>query len=124
MKQDSKSSPSEYREILADFIKETVGKNNTGWWFRIPMLRETSKEVIWSCPQDIIMPQLGSIFGLTERAIAIVLIKMGCLTQMKSASGELHTRIKMKGWEFMKSQFKVSDYLEATPYQFTGQGKV
>lgn len=61
------------RSILAEFLKEIPITN--GWWYCIPVLNSK----IINEDLNMCLPHFGSIFGLTEDAIAVVLIEMGLL---------------------------------------------
>ena len=69
------------RRIIAEFLYDIP--DNVGWWYRLPQLRSGAPKNsrINDMDPDLIMPHLGSIFGLTEEAIAIVLIEMGCFRE-------------------------------------------
>ena len=61
------------RSILAEFLEKIP--TTTGWWYRIPVLNSNmnNREL------DNYLPHLGTLFGLTEDAIAVVFIEMGLL---------------------------------------------
>ena len=61
------------RSILAEFLKEIPTTN--GLWYRIAVLNSD----IVNEDLNMCLPHFGSIFGLTEDAIAVVLIEMGLL---------------------------------------------
>ncbi len=53
-------------------------------------------------PTDVILPHLGTAFGLSEQAMLLFLVKMGTY----QAKGEGHS-INAKGWDDLAAEFKV-----------------
>ena len=57
---------------------------------------------------DNIMPHFGTVFGISENAIAIILAEIGCLTLQKSG----RTTVRKKGWEDIAGEFDLKYVLE------------
>ena len=104
------------RRIIAEFLYDIP--DNVGWWYRLPQLRSGAPKNsrINDMDPDLIMPHLGSIFGLTEEAIAIVLIEMGCLRVHGNRSV-----ICEKGWEYLSAEFGMKDRVEHTKTKLSGK---
>ena len=58
---------------------------------------------------DNIMPHFGTLFGISEDAIAIILAEIGCLTLQKSGKTIVHK----KGWKDLAGEFNLKDVLES-----------
>ena len=54
------------QQTLASFLESAA--ENTGWWYRLPKLNYTRKNIDGLHPDDV-MPQLGSIFYQKEEAM-------------------------------------------------------
>ena len=65
------------RNYLVEFLKKIL--TTTGWWYRIPILNSSDKNVTL----DLCLPHLGTLFGLTEDAMAVVLLEMGLLKRIE-----------------------------------------
>ena len=84
-----------------------------GWWFRLPKVNPNGKE---SPPirQDVVMPQLGRLFGLAEEAAALVLVEMGLMTRQNDG----RVVYKESGWNEFSNRFMVGDVVEACRVYF------
>jgi hypothetical protein len=69
-----------YREVLASFVGEI--SHAKGWWYRIPS-RVTPTQDGRPLPFDAILPHMGTLFGLTELAMWVILYEMGCYKKKK-----------------------------------------
>jgi hypothetical protein len=70
-----KSEHANCRKVLASFLEEIP--ENKGWWCRLPLAPMSSKDGK-PIPTDAILPHLGSAFGLSEQAMLLFLVEMGC----------------------------------------------
>jgi hypothetical protein len=93
-----KSEHANYRKVLASFLKEIP--ENKGWWYRLPLASISSKDGK-QIPTDVILPHLGTAFGLSEQAMLLFLVEMGTY----QAKGEGHLdRAKKAGLEKIDKQ--------------------
>ena len=102
-----------HQKVLASFL-QTIA-NEEGWWYRVPKGKIRTKDDP-PIPQDVIMPQFGSVFGLTEEATCVIFTEMGLLnhnTKKDSYS------IRRKGWDDLGSLFSVDHLLELKPTKFS-----
>ena len=99
------------RRILAEFVSEIP--EDIGWWYRLSHLdmgnthghaRKNSK---FLHHPDSVMPHLGTIFGLTEEATAIICLEMGCL-RLYGKKTVMHEQ----GWENLRSEFGMRKRVE------------
>ena len=104
------SEHANYRKVLAAFLEEIP--QNKGWWYRLPLAPTSSKNGK-SIATDVILPPLGNVFGLTEPAMLLFLVEMGCY----KARGEGYT-INGTGWEAFEAEFKVKKYIEVSKTSF------
>jgi len=92
------SEHTNYRKVVASFLEEIP--QNKGWWYRLPLAPTSSKNGK-SIATDVILPPLGNVFGLTEPAMLLFLVKMGCY----KARGEGY-RLNNAGWEALRQSSK------------------
>jgi hypothetical protein len=104
---------SSYRNVLASFIEEIP--DNKGWWYRLPSKTPPTKNG-QPLPSDVILPHLGTPFGLTEVAMWVILFEIGFFRQ----KGD-HYCIDNNGLEDFRNEFKVSDYIESSPSKIDGK---
>jgi hypothetical protein len=95
-----------YREVLASFVGEIP--HAKGWWYRIPS-RVTPTQDGRPLPSDVILPHMGTLFGLTELAMWVILYEMGCYKKKKN-----RFIINIQGWDDLKYQFKVKSFIEVS----------
>ena len=108
------------QEVLAKFLLGI--SHEKGWWFRLPQLKKeiTSDEASKDKDNkknhpddaefitDAVMPQFGTVFGLTENAAAVFLELIGCVEINKSNL----TRIRRQGWEDLCAICDVGKFVE------------
>ncbi len=72
------SEQANYRAVLASFL-EKIPKSK-GWWYRLPLAPKYGKDGKPLAPDatDAIMPHLGNVFGLSEQAMLLFLVEIGC----------------------------------------------
>jgi hypothetical protein len=100
-----------YRKVLAVFLEEIP--RNKRWWYQLPSATTSSKDGK-PIATDAILPHLGNVFGLSEPAMLLFLVKMGCY----QARGEGYT-LNKTGWEaFEQAEFKVKSYIEVSRTSF------
>jgi hypothetical protein len=102
-----------YRKVLASFLEEIP--KNKGWWYRLPLASISSKDDE-PIATDAILPHLGNVFGLSEQAMLLFLVEMGCY----QARGEGYI-ISKTGWEAFEAEFKVKSYIEVSRTSFDKQ---
>ncbi len=95
-----------YRQVLALFI-EKIPKDK-GWWYRLPS-RVSPLQDGKPLPFDAILPHMGTLFGLTELAMWVILYEMGCYKKKGAAF-----IINMQGWDDLKYEFKVKLFIEVS----------
>ena len=100
--------------MLARFVIAVVEKK--GWWFRLPKCN-TNGKYSYDVKQDIVMPQLGRLFGLAEEAAALVLVKMGLMTRLNDGT----VIFREQGWNEFSSTFMVGDVVETCKVSFDGK---
>jgi hypothetical protein len=110
------SEHANYRKVLASFLEEIP--RNKGWWYRLPLASISSKD---SKPiaTDAILPHLGNVFGLSEQAMLLFLVEMGCY----QAKGEGCITNKA-GWEAFEAEFKVKHFIEVSKTSFDKQSGI
>jgi hypothetical protein len=62
---------------------------------------------------DVILPHLGTVFGLSEQATLLFLVKVGCC----QAKGE-GCIINPKGWDDLAAEFKAKSHIEVSKTSF------
>jgi hypothetical protein len=90
------------RKVLANFLATIP--DNKGWWYRLPKLNNNNK-ISEEALVDLHLPNMGVLFGLTEDALALVLVQMGLL----QSDG---ITIIRKGWDDLKAMFGLNPKLE------------
>jgi hypothetical protein len=103
------------RHVIARFLENLP--ENEGWWYRVPKLNYKPPKSSDLDPDDV-MPHLGTLFGLTEDATAMILVEMGCLAERQHGST---TITRPQGWEDLASEFKVKSRIEIDTTQFNGK---
>ena len=98
------------RKVLASFLEEIP--QNKGWWCWLPLATKSTKGG-QPIATDVILPHLGNAFGLSEPAMLLFLVEMGCY----QAKGEGHS-INELGWEAFEAQFKVKSHIEVSKCSF------
>ena len=93
-------------KVLAAFI-DTIPEDK-GWWYRLPLNQPSSCTGPSDSHPDNIMPHLGRLFGLTEMAMFVILIEMGCIEQMSTGINRGQFGINMTGWWRLNKQQKTS----------------
>ena len=63
---------------------------------------------------DLCLPHFGTLFGLTEDAIAIILIEMGLLKSLKNRVGIMVTEMMRDAWDDLIGEFKVKSCIEVS----------
>ena len=63
------------------------------------------------------MPQLGHLFGLAEKAAALVLVKMGLMKRQNDGK----VSFREQGWNEFSTRFMVSDVAEVCKVGFDGK---
>jgi hypothetical protein len=101
-----------YREVLASFVGKISPAK--GWWYRLPS-RVTQTQDGKPLPFDAILPHMGTLFGLTELAMWVILHKMGCFK--KQGDGFI---INTQGWDDLKYEFKVKSFIEVSKSRLDG----
>ncbi len=107
------SKQAHYREVLASFVGEIPPAK--GWWYRLPS-RVTPTQDGQPLPFDAILPHMGTLFGLTELAMWVILYEMGCYK--KKGTGFI---INIQGWDDLKYEFKVKSFIEVSKSRLDGQ---
>ncbi len=100
------SKQANYREGLASFIGKIPRAK--GWWYRLPS-RVAPTQDGQPLPFDAILPHTGTLFGLTELAMLVILYEMGCYKK-KGNSFIINTQ----GWDDLKYEFKVKLFIEVS----------
>ena len=89
-----------------------------GWWYRIPKLSQewnnTQLKLIKKCGK--VLPHFGSIFGISEDAMALILEAMGCLQK----HGNRRCHVCEAGWEALIAEFKVKGKIEISLTRIEG----
>ncbi len=106
------SKQEKYREVLASFVEEIP--HAKGWWYRLP-LRVSLTQDSQPLPFDAILPHMGTLFGLTELAMWIILYKMGCYKQKG-----VTFIINNQGWDNLKYELKVKSFIEVSKSKMDG----
>jgi hypothetical protein len=101
-----------YREVLASFVGRTPPAK--GWWYRLPS-KVTPTQDGQSLPFDAILPHMGTLFGLTELAMWVILYEMGCYKKKGDAF-----IINTQGWDDLKYEFKVKSFIEVSKSRLDG----
>ena len=101
-----------YRQVLALFI-EKIPKDK-GWWYRLPS-RVSPLQDGKPLPFDAILPQMGTLFGITEFAMWVILYGMGCYRKL--GDGFV---INRQGWDALMAQFKVEESVEVSQSRVDG----
>ena len=101
-----------YREVLASFVGEIP--HAKGWWYRLrsrvaPTLDDQP------LPFDSILPHMGTLFGLTELAMWVILYEMGCYKKKND-----NYVINIQGWDDLKYEFKVKSFIEVSASRLDG----
>jgi hypothetical protein len=101
-----------YREILASFIGKIP--HAKGWWYRLPS-RVASTQDGQPLPFDTILPHMGTLFGLTELAMWVIMYEMGCYKKKGNSF-----IINIQGWNDLKYEFKMKSFLEVSTSRLDG----
>ena len=69
----------QYGKVFADFLS-CVYNEKCGWWYRLPQPDFERPPI----PRGVVdpfevFPQFGSLFGLSEEAMTMILAEMGCI---------------------------------------------
>jgi len=104
------------RQVVAKFLSEIPPEK--GWWYRQPNLRPDSSSIKDDNHPDHIMPHFGTVFGLTEREAAFILVQMGCLSD-----GGTSTKINRKGWDNLAGEFMINKHVEIQKTQINNAKK-
>jgi hypothetical protein len=102
-----------YREIIASFIGKIP--HVKGWWYRLPS-RVAPTQDGQPLPFDAILPHMGTLFGITELVMWVILYEMGCYKK-KGNSFIINTQ----GWDNLKYEFKMKPFLEVSTSQLDGR---
>jgi hypothetical protein len=81
------------RRVIARFLESLP--RDQGWWYRVPKLNYKPTKLTKTDPDDV-MPHLGTLFGLTEDATAMILVEMGCLSERQEG---ITTVTRPQGWD-------------------------
>ena len=107
---------SQNRKIIAKFLDEVP--DTLGWWYRIPKLSQewnnTQLKLIKKCGK--VLPHFGSIFGISEDAMALILEAMGCLQK----HGNRRCHVCKAGWEALIAEFKVKGKIKISLTRIEG----
>ena len=109
------------KSAIAKFLVFVPSAN--GWWYRMPTLNDNqtkmSKKIHFNENNyhDNIMPHFGTVFGISEDGIAIILAEIGCLTLQKSG----RTTVRKKGWEDLAREFDLKEILEVEMTRLGGK---
>jgi hypothetical protein len=103
------------RQVIARFLESLP--QDQGWWYRIPKLNNQPLKTT-DFNLDVVMPHLGTLFGLTEDATSMILVEMGCLSERQQGTS---TVTRPQGWEDLASKFKVKSLIEINTTQFKGK---
>ena len=95
-----------YREVLALFVGEIP--TDKGWWYWLPSQVTPTKDG-QPLLVDVILPHTGTLFGLTELAMWVILYNMRCYK--KKGKDFI---INNQGWEDLKSKFKMANFIEVS----------
>jgi hypothetical protein len=101
-----------YREVLASFVGKIPDAK--GWWYRLPS-RVSPTQDSQPLPFDAILPHMGTLFGLTELAMWVILYKMG-FYKRKGATFIINNQ----GWDDLKYDFKVKSFIEVSKSKMDG----
>jgi hypothetical protein len=106
------SKQASYREVLASFIGKIP--HAKGWWYRLPS-RVAPTQDGQPLPFDAILPHMGTLFGLTELAMWVILYEMGCYKKKNNKF-----IINLQGWDDLKYEFKVKSFIEVSTSRLDG----
>jgi hypothetical protein len=95
-----------YREELASFIGKIP--HAKGWWYWLPF-RVAPTQDGQPLPFDAIIPHMGTLYGLTELTMLVILYKMGCYKKKSKSS-----IINIQGWDDLKYKFKMKSFIEVS----------
>ena len=96
--------PTQYkhRKIVVEYLEKIP--TTIGWWYQIPVLnRSNSSRELDSC-----LPHLGTLFGLTEDAIAVVFVEIGLL-KIKITDLGISTILLKNAWDNLAGEFNVKN---------------
>ena len=100
-----------YGLVIAEYLFLVID-GGLGWWFRHPELGY--KAPLYSRHQiDLheVFPHFGTLLGLSEDVICIILIAMRCLKVIKTKDGQ-KTQICRQGWDDFMALFEVKDCIK------------
>ena len=92
--------------VLAKFLHGL--SSNEGWWYRLPKQQKSGNTRIKPNP-DAVLPQFGTLFGLTEDAMVLVLLEMGLYLPCKNSSPV----VNFTGWDQFAILFELEHLVEA-----------
>jgi hypothetical protein len=101
-----------YQEILASFIGKIP--HAKGWWYWLPS-RVAPTPGGQPLPFNAILPHMGTLFGLIELAMWVILYEMGCYKK----EGKSFI-INIQGWDDLKYKFMVKSFLEVSTSKLIG----
>ena len=105
-------------QVLTEFLEKLP--TTTGWWYRLPILNSSET----NSTLDLCLPHFGTLFGLTEDAIAVVLLEMGLLKSSQKNGAKMVTNIVRGAWDDLISVFKVKNCIEVSTTRLRGiQGR-
>ena len=105
-------------QVLTEFLEKLP--TTTGWWYRLPILNSSET----NSTLDLFLPHFGTLFGLTEDAIAVVLLEMGLLKSSQKNGAKMVTNIVRGAWDDLISVFKVKNCIEVSTTRLRGiQGR-
>jgi hypothetical protein len=115
-RENMKSEHANHRKVLASFLEEIP--KNKGWWYRLPLPPMSSKDGM-PITTDVILPHLGTVFGLSEQATLLFLVEMGAC----QARGKGHI-MNPKGWDDLEAEFKAKSHIELSKTSFNKQSGI
>ena len=99
----------QYGKVFADFLS-CVYNEKCGWWYRLPQPDFERPPI----PRGVVdpfevFPQFGSLFGLSEEAMTMILAEMGCIRMI---GGQNKVQCVKHGWDQFGALFQVDDLIE------------
>jgi hypothetical protein len=79
----------------------------------------SSKDGSMPIATDVILPHLGTVFGLSEQAMLLFLVEMGA----HQARGK-GCIMNPKGWDDLEAEFKVKSHIELSKTSFGEQSGI
>jgi hypothetical protein len=101
-----------YREILAPFIGKIP--HAKGWWYRLPSRiapAQDGQPLLF----DAILPHMGTLFGLIELAMWVIVYEMGCYKKKGKSF-----IINIQGWDDLKYEYMMKSFLEVSTSRLDG----